>query len=59
MIFVCYCKHGIKGQPCIVRNVRLCVRDGTESVIIAIRKVVPQKSGARTIDCAMDYCVIV
>ena len=31
----------------------------TESVIIAIRKVVPQKSGARTIDCAMNYCVIV
>ena len=31
----------------------------TESVIIAIRKVVPQKSGARPIDCAMDYCVIV
>ena len=31
----------------------------TESVIIAIRKVVPQKSGARRIDCAMNYCVIV
>ena len=31
----------------------------TEFVIIAIRKAVPQKSGARTIDCAMDYCVIV
>ena len=31
----------------------------TQSVIIAIRKVVPQKSGARTIDCAMNYCVIV
>ena len=28
-------------------------------VTIAIRKVVPQKSGARTIDCAMNYCVIV
>ena len=26
----------------------------TESVIIAIRKVVPQKSGARTIDCTMN-----
>ena len=30
----------------------------TESVIIAIRKAVPQNSGARTIDCAMDYCLI-
>ena len=28
-------------------------------LIIAIRKVVPQKSGARTIDCAMNYCVII
>ena len=31
----------------------------TENVITAIRKIVPQKSNARTIDCAMDYCVIV
>ena len=28
-------------------------------VIIAIRKTVPQKAGARTIDCAMNYCIIV
>ena len=28
-------------------------------VIITIRKFVPQKFGARTIDCAMIYCVIV
>ena len=26
----------------------------TETVIITIRKVVPQKSGVRTIDCAMN-----
>ena len=34
------------------------VRD-TESVIIAIRKVVPQEYGAHPIDCAMNYRVIV
>ena len=31
----------------------------TESVIIAIRKIVPQKYGAHPFDCAMNYCVIV
>ena len=31
----------------------------TEYVIIAIRKGVPQKYGARTIDCKMDKYVIV
>ena len=31
----------------------------TESVIIAIRKVVLHKYGAHPIDCAMNYCVIV
>ena len=30
----------------------------TESVIIAIRKVVPQKSDARTIDYAMNYVIV-
>ena len=30
----------------------------TESVIIAVRKVVPQKSGAPTIDCAMNSSVM-
>ena len=30
----------------------------TESVIIAIRKVVPQKYGAHPIDCAMNYCIM-
>ena len=40
----------------LVRNNRCCVRN---AVIIAIRKVVPQKSGARTIDCAMNSGVIV
>ena len=29
-----------------------------EFVIVVIRKVVPHKSGAWTIDCAMNYCVL-
>ena len=37
----------------IVRNNRLCVR--CESVIIAVRKAIPQKPGSRTIDCAMNF----
>ena len=31
----------------------------TAYLIIAIREAVPRKFGARTNDCAMDYCVIV
>ena len=41
-----------------IRNNILCVRY-RQSVIVATRKVVLQKYGAQTIDCAMNYCVIV
>ena len=30
-----------------------------QRIIIAIRNAVPQKAGARTMNCAMNYCVIV
>ena len=37
----------------------LYITSHTDSVIIAIHQIVPQKPGARTIDCAMNWCVIV
>ena len=33
---------------------RVCRADTYSAVIVAIRKVVPQKSGSRTIDCTMN-----